>query len=58
MRNNFLSDAQGPIRIAHLIDDSTPPILWWYGEDMMWRRHLMGPVHVAKPYKQTTSVLE
>ncbi|NMB11765.1 MAG: discoidin domain-containing protein [Firmicutes bacterium] len=57
MRNNFLTDPEGPIRVAHLTDDQTPPILWWYGEDMMWRRNIMGPVHVAKPYKQTTSVL-
>ena len=57
MRNDFLSDPLGPIRVAHLVDDDTPPILWWYGEDMVWRHHLMGPVHVAKPYKQVTPVL-
>ena len=57
MRNDFLSDPAGPIRVAHLVDDETPPILWWYGEDMVWRRHLMGPVHVAKPYKQITPIL-
>lgn len=57
LRNNFLSDGSGPVPIAHLTDDQTEPILWWYGEDMVWRHHFMGPVHVAKPYKDETIVL-
>jgi hypothetical protein len=57
LRNNFLSDPTGPVSVAHLTDEQTEPILWWYGEDMVWRHHLMGPVHVAKPYKNETIVL-
>lgn len=57
LRNDFLSDPHGPVRIAHLVDDQTEPILWWFGEDMVWRHHLMGPVHVAKPYKNQTRIL-
>ncbi|NLJ26238.1 MAG: hypothetical protein GX354_12590 [Firmicutes bacterium] len=57
LRNNFLVDEESPVRIVHYVDESTSPILWWFGDDMIPRPDLMGPIHVAKPYKDYTPVL-
>ena len=43
MRNDFISDPDGPVPILHLVDDATPPILWYAGEDMRLRRDMLGP---------------
>lgn len=56
MRNDFLSDPDGPVPIAHLVDDSTPPILWHRGSDQRLQPHLMGPVVVAQQWRDTTPV--
>ncbi len=57
MRNDFLSDPDGPVPVLHLVDAATPPILWYGGEDMRLRRDLLGPLVVAKPYTNRTSLL-
>lgn len=57
MRNDFLGDPDGPVTMAHLVDDATPPILWHRGSDNRLQPHLMGPVVVAQPWTDTTPVL-
>jgi len=57
MRNDFLSDPDGPVPVLHLVDEATPPILWYGGEDMRLRRDLLGPVVVARPYTDRTPLL-
>jgi hypothetical protein len=57
MRNDFISDPDGPVPILHLVDEATPPILWYAGEDMRLRRDMLGPLVVAKPYTDRTPVL-
>lgn len=57
MRNDFLSDPDGPVPVLHLVDESTPAILWYAGEDMRLRRDLLGPLCVAKPYTDRTPLL-
>ncbi|MBA2570528.1 MAG: transglutaminase domain-containing protein, partial [Chloroflexi bacterium] len=52
MRNNFLSDPDGPIPALHLTDTATPRILWHRGEDMRLRPDLLGPMVVATPFSQ------
>lgn len=57
MRNDFLSDPDGPVTVAHLVDDRTDPILWHSGSDNRLQPHLLGPVVVAQPYQDSTPVL-
>jgi hypothetical protein len=57
MRNDFISDPDGPVPVLHLVDDATPPILWYAGEDMRLRRDMLGPLCVAKAYTNRTPVL-
>lgn len=57
MRNDFLSDPDGPVPALHPTDASTPPILWYRGEDMRLRRDLLGPLVVATPYTDRTPLL-
>ena len=57
LRNDFLSDPDGPVPVLHLVDEATPPILWYDGEDMRLRRDLLGPLVVAKPYTDRTPLL-
>ena len=54
MRNDFLSDPDGPIPALHLTDEHTPPILWYHGEDMRLHPYLMGPLVVATPFSNET----
>lgn len=49
MRNDFLSDPDGPVQVAHLVDSDTGPILWHRGSDLRLQPHLMGPIVVANP---------
>lgn len=57
MRNDFLSDPDGPVPVLHPVDDRTPPILWYRGEDMRLRRDLLGPLVVATPHTDMTPLL-
>jgi hypothetical protein len=57
MRNDFLSDPDGPIPALHPIDAATQPILWYRGEDMRLRPDLLGPMVVAAPYTDRTPLL-
>jgi hypothetical protein len=57
MRNDFLSDTDGPVTMAHLVDDTATPLLWHRGSDNRLQPHLMGPVVVAQPYTDVTPVL-
>lgn len=57
MRNDFLSDTDGPVTMAHLVDDTATPILWHRGSDNRLQPHLMGPVVVAQPFTEVTPVL-
>lgn len=57
MRNNFFSDPDGPVTVAHLVDEATEPILWHGGSDLRLQPHLMGPVVVAQSYRDTVKVL-
>lgn len=57
MRNDFLSDPDGPVPVAHLTDAATEPIIWHRGSDMRLQPHLMGPVVVANPYSDRVTVL-
>jgi len=57
MRNDFLSDPDGPIPALHLTDAVTEPILWYRGEDMRLRTDLLGPMVVANPYTERTPLL-
>lgn len=57
MRNDFLADPDGPVTVAHLVDEHTQPILWHRGSDLRLQPHLMGPVVVAGPYRDDTPVL-
>lgn len=57
MRNDFLSDPDGPVTVAHLTDAATEPILWHGGSDLRLQPHLMGPVVVANPYTTAVRVL-
>ena len=57
MRNDFISDPDGPVPVLHLVDEMTPPILWYAGEDMRLRRDMLGPLCVAKPYTDRTPLL-
>jgi hypothetical protein len=57
MRNDFLSDPDGPVPVAHLTDAATAPIIWHRGSDMRLQRHLMGPLVVATPYTNRVSLL-
>ncbi len=56
-RNNHLSDPEGPTRILHWMDEHTPPILWWEGEDLRHRPQIIGPVGISCPYTNSTPVL-
>lgn len=56
-RNNHLSDPEGPDPILHWVDDETPWILWWEGEDLRHRPQIIGPVGVSWPYSNQTPVL-
>lgn len=56
-RSNFLSDPDGPIPALHLVDEHTPPILWYHGEDLRLRPDLLGPLVVAHPWTDRTPVL-
>ena len=57
MRNDFLSDPDGPIPALHLTDAVTEPILWHRGEDMRLRPDLLGPMVVATHYADRTPLL-
>lgn len=57
MRNDFLSDPDGPVTVAHLTDESTEPILWHEGSDLRLQPHFMGPIAVGTPYHDTVKVL-
>ena len=57
LRNDFVSDPEGPVPVLHLVDEATEPILWYAGEDMRLRRDMLGPVVVAKPYTDRTPLL-
>jgi len=57
MRNDFLSDPDGPVPILHLVDERTPPIVWLAGEDVRLRRDLLGPLAVARPFADRTPIL-
>lgn len=57
MRNDFLSDPDGPVPVAHLVDAATEPIIWHRGSDLRLQPHLMGPVVVAQPYSDQVPVL-
>lgn len=57
MRNDFLADPDGPVTVAHPVDEATAPILWHRGSDNRLQRHLMGPVVVAQPWTDRTDVL-
>jgi hypothetical protein len=57
MRNDFLSDPDGPVPVAHPLDEKTGPILWHRGSDNRLQPHLMGPVVVAQPWTDRTPVL-
>lgn len=57
MRNDFISDPDGPVPVLHLVDEGTQPILWYAGEDMRLRRDMLGPLCVAKPYTDRTPLL-
>lgn len=57
MRNDFLSDPDGPVTVAHLVDSFTEPILWHGGSDLRLQPHLMGPVVVATPYTSRVRIL-
>lgn len=57
MRNDFLANPDGPVPIAHPVDDHTAPILWHRGSDNRLQPHLMGPVVVAQPWSNRTDVL-
>jgi hypothetical protein len=56
-RNNHLSDPEGPTQILHYVDDRTPPMIWWQGEDLRHRPQIIGPIGVSWPYTQHTPVL-
>ncbi len=57
MRNDFLSDPDGPIPALHLTDADTEPVLWHRGEDMRLRPDLLGPMVVAATYTDRTPLL-
>ena len=57
MRNDFLSDPDGPVPALHPTDERTPPILWYRGDDLRLRRDLLGPLVVANPYTDATPLL-
>lgn len=57
MRNDFLSDTDGPVTMAHPVDETATPILWHRGSDNRLQPHLMGPVVVAQPWTDVTPVL-
>lgn len=57
MRNDFLSDPDGPVTVAHVTDEATPPILWHRGSDHRLQPHFLGPVVVAQPWRDTIPVL-
>lgn len=57
LRNDFLSDPDGPIPALHLTDAVTEPVLWYRGEDMRLRPELLGPMVVAAPYTDRTPLL-
>ena len=57
LRNDFLSDPDGPVPVFHPTDDATPPILWYRGDDLRLRRDLLGPLVVATPYTDETPLL-
>jgi hypothetical protein len=57
LRNDFLSDPDGPVPVFHPVDEATPPILWYRGEDLRLRRDLLGPLVVAAPYTDRTPLL-
>ena len=57
MRNDFLSDPDGPIPALHVTDAATQPVLWYRGEDMRLRPDLLGPMVVAAPYTDRTPLL-
>lgn len=57
LRNDFLSDPDGPVPVFHPTDEATPPILWYRGEDLRLRRDLLGPLVVATPYTDETPLL-
>lgn len=54
MRNDFLSNPDGPIPALHLTDERTPPILWYHGEDLRLHPYLLGPMVVATPFSDET----
>lgn len=56
-RNNHLSDPEGPDHILHWVDENTPWMLWWEGEDLRHRPQIIGPVGVSWPYSEQTPVL-
>lgn len=56
-RNNHISDSEGPTQILHFVDDKTPPMLWWQGEDLRHRPQIIGPIGISWPYSQQTPVL-
>lgn len=57
MRNDFLADPDGPVTVAHLVDEHTRPILWHRGSDLRLQPHLMGPVVVAEPWRDDVALL-
>lgn len=57
MRNDFLTNPDGPVPVAHPIDAATEPILWHRGSDLRLQPHLMGPVVVATPYTDRLKLL-
>lgn len=57
LRNDFLSDPDGPVPVFHPVDEQTEPILWYRGDDLRLRRDLLGPLVVANPYTDVTPLL-
>jgi hypothetical protein len=56
-RNNHLSDSEGPTQILHFVNDQTPAMVWWQGEDLRHRPQIIGPIGVSWPYSHETPVL-
>lgn len=56
-RNNHLSDPSGPTQILHWVDDRTPWMLWWEGEDLHHRPSIIGPMVISWPYSNSTPVI-
>jgi len=56
-RNNHLSDPNGPSQVLHWVDDQTPSMLWWQGEDLHHRPTIIGPIAISWPFSNKTPVI-